>query len=86
MYEASELTINTDSQFMINCIENWIQNWKRNGWKTASKQPVKNVDDIKRLDELCSQMKTNWIYCPGHKGVYGNEEADKLATGAVEKI
>lgn len=61
MYEASELTINTDSQFMINCMQNWITKWKSNGWQTASRQPVKNVEDMKRLDELCGSIKINWV-------------------------
>ena len=61
VYEASELTLNTDSQFMIKCMESWIQNWKRNGWQTSAKQPVKNIDDLKRLDHLCNLMKINWV-------------------------
>lgn len=83
VFKAEEVTIYTDSMFMINCQEKWIANWKKNDWKTSSKQPVKNIPDLKRLDLLCVRMKTKWIYVPGHKGVYGNEEADKLATGAV---
>lgn len=85
VYDAGELTLNTDSQFMIKCMESWIKNWKRNGWQTSTKQPVKNIDDLKRLDKLSEQIKINWVYCPGHKGVYGNEEADKLATEAIER-
>lgn len=85
VYKAGEVSIYTDSKFMINCMISWIPKWKRNGWKTLAKQPVKNIEDLQRLDELCTRMKTNWIYCPGHKGVYGNEEADKLATGSVER-
>lgn len=61
IYEASELTINTDSQFMINCMQNWIIKWKANGWQTAARQPVKNVEDMKRLDELCESIKINWV-------------------------
>lgn len=61
MYDASELTIMTDSQFMINSIQNWITKWKSNGWQTASRQPVKNVEDMKRLDELCGSIKINWV-------------------------
>lgn len=85
VYKAGELTLYTDSQFMINCMENWVHNWKRNGWQKKGGETVKNVDDMKRLDELCSQIKIIWSYCPGHKGVYGNEEADKLATSSCGK-
>jgi ribonuclease HI len=83
VHNAGELTVNTDSKFLINCIESWIKNWKRNGWKTASGQDVKNIDDLKKLDHVCSKIKVNWVYVPGHKGHYGNEEADKLARKAI---
>ncbi len=86
IYNAKELTIYTDSKFMIDCMEKWINNWKKNNWKTANKQPVKNIEDLKRLDELCIRIKTTWVYCPGHKGVYGNEQADKLATEAAASV
>ncbi|RNA00413.1 ribonuclease H1 [Brachionus plicatilis] len=83
-YDASELTIYTDSKFMMNSINDWINKWKKNGWKTSSGESVKNIDDFKRLDDLCSKIKINWIYVPGHKGHYGNEEADRLATQCLK--
>ena len=61
VYEAGDLTIHTDSKFMINCIENWIANWKKNGWKTSSKQPVKNISDLQLLDTLSVQLKIKWV-------------------------
>lgn len=60
-YNASEITIYTDSQFMINCMQNWIKNWKINGWKLKDGKPVKNMDELKRLDDLMSKIKTNWV-------------------------
>ncbi|CAF0709871.1 unnamed protein product [Brachionus calyciflorus] len=83
-YNASELTIYTDSKFMMNAITDWIRKWKVNGWKSSTGEPVKNIDDFKRLDDLCSKIKVNWEYVPGHKGHHGNEEADKLATKCLK--
>ncbi len=70
-YGAHELKIMTDSDFMIRCMTEWIKKWKKNGWKTASGGAVKNVDDLKKLDDLCSKIKVKWEHVPGHKGHYG---------------
>jgi len=84
----SKVKIFTDSQFTINCITKWIQKWKKNQWKLAGGGPVKNKEDLVKLDELCGQFQDiKWEYCAGHRGIKGNEEADKLAReGALRKI
>ena len=46
---------------MISCIESWIKNWKSNGWKTSKNEPVKNIDDLKQLDLLCSKIRVKWV-------------------------
>ncbi|XP_017150324.2 ribonuclease H1 [Drosophila miranda] len=76
-----KLCIYTDSQFLINSITLWVQGWKRRGWMLASNQPVKNVVDFKELDELLQNkdIKVKWNYVEAHKGIKGNEMADKLA-------
>ena len=71
--------IHTDSQYLRNGIMTWINNWKRNGWRTADKKPVKNVDLWKRLDEALGQHDVSWHWVKGHAGHAMNERADQLA-------
>ena len=84
---VSKLCINTDSQFMIDCMTKWIKGWKRNGWKTSTKEDVKNKEELVKLDKLLSDSSVNvqWNHVRGHRGIEGNEEADRLArVGAKE--
>jgi len=69
----------TDSQYLRSGITEWIHGWKRNGWRTAAKKPVKNVDLWQRLDELIQQHEVRWHWVRGHAGHDGNESADRLA-------
>ena len=71
--------IHTDSQYVRNGITSWIHNWKRNGWKTSDKKPVKNVDLWQRLDEAIKQHDVRWHWVKGHAGHAENERADQLA-------
>jgi len=71
--------IHTDSQYVRQGIMGWIHNWKRRGWKTADKQPVKNEDLWRALDELCQHHEIEWIWVKGHAGHPENERADALA-------
>jgi|TARA_B110000003_G_scaffold271701_1_gene306305 ribonuclease HI len=79
------IIITTDSQYVKNGINQWIFNWKKNGWKTASKQPVKNKDLWMKLDELVQNNDIEWKWVKGHSGHPGNEKADQLANEAIEK-
>ena len=81
---TSEITIITDSKYVMNGIQTWLEGWKKNNWKTASKKPVKNEELWKRLDLLCEQHKVNWDWVKGHAGNIGNERVDKLARSAME--
>jgi ribonuclease HI len=67
-------------------ISEWIHNWKRRGWKTANKEPVKNADLWRELDQLASQQKVEWIWVKGHAGHIENERADVLARRGVELV
>ncbi len=69
----------TDSQYVRGGITGWIHNWKRNGWKTADKKPVKNVDLWQRLDEALRAHQVEWHWVKGHAGHPENERADQLA-------
>lgn len=69
----------TDSKYLRDGITRWIHNWKSNGWKTASKKPVKNADLWQRLDELMSAHRIEWHWVKGHVGHDLNERADELA-------
>ena len=80
----SEVTVFTDSQYVKNGISQWIINWKRNGWKTASKKPVKNKDLWQRLDILVKKNKVDWKWVKGHSGNPGNERADQLANKGID--
>lgn len=78
------LNIITDSQYCKNGIEKWIQNWKKNGWKTAKRKPVKNQDLWKQLDQLRTQnIVFSWV--KAHSGIEGNEQADQLAVQGCDK-
>lgn len=81
-----EVRIYTDSKYVLDGITKWIPNWKRNGWKTAAKKPVKNVELWQRLDQTLQQHKVNWQWVKGHSGDEGNECADALANQAIDEM
>jgi ribonuclease HI len=76
----------TDSKYVQQGITDWIANWKRNGWKTASKKPVKNQDLWQQLDEQISRHNVSWHWVKGHAGHKYNERADELANEAMDEI
>jgi len=79
----SRLTIVTDSAYVKNGITGWLHGWKRNGWKTSTKKPVKNVDLWQRLDAAQSRHEVTWEWIKGHAGHEGNERADELARAGM---
>ena len=83
LQNKAEVTIFTDSQYVKNGISQWIYKWKKNGWKTASKKPVKNKDLWKQLDYLIIDHTINWEWVRGHSGNPGNEKADLLANKGI---
>jgi len=78
--------VHTDSQYVQLGISRWIHDWKKRGWKTAGRQPVKNADLWRRLDELARGHEVEWIWVKGHAGHDGNERADALANRGVESV
>jgi ribonuclease HI len=78
--------LHTDSQYLRNGITTWIGNWKRNGWRTADKKPVKNADLWKRLEAALAQHQIRWHWVRGHAGHDMNERADILAREAIAEI
>ncbi len=80
---VSELTIVTDSAYVKNGVTEWIHGWKRNGWKTSGKDPVKNVDLWQRLDAAQAKHKVIWRWIKGHAGHIENERADELARAGM---
>ena len=82
--EACEVQLYSDSQYLRNGITNWIHGWKKNGWKTANKQPVKNVDLWQRLDQLVKSHHIEWIWVKGHAGHIENERCDIIAKTQAE--
>ena len=81
-----EVDLHTDSQYVRNGISSWINNWKKNGWKTADKKPVKNVDLWQKLDAALAQHKVRWHWVKGHAGHPMNERADQLARDAIDEL
>ena len=73
------VALHTDSQYLREGITTWLHNWKRNGWKTAAKKPVKNADLWQRLDEASQRHEISWHWVKGHAGHEMNERADELA-------
>ena len=80
------VVIYTDSQYVKNGMEKWIHGWKKNGWKTAAKQPVKNEDLWQQLDRLAAQHQIQWQWVRGHAGHTENERADALANQGVASV
>ena len=78
------IIITTDSNYVKDGITKWIHNWKKNGWKTANKKPVKNKELWLELDNLVMQHKINWKWIKGHSGHPENERADQLANQAID--
>ena len=78
-------TLYTDSKYVKDGITQWINNWKRNGWRTAAKKPVKNVDLWKRLDEALVRHRVDWQWVKGHAGHVENERADELARQGLQE-
>ena len=76
----------TDSQYVKNGMETWIHGWKKNGWKTAAKKPVKNDDLWRELDQLVSEHKVEWTWVKGHTGHVENERADELANQGAARF
>ncbi len=75
----SAVRLHTDSSYLRNGVTSWLPSWKRNGWRTASKQPVKNEDLWRRLDAAAARHNVRWLWVKGHAGNPGNERADALA-------
>ncbi|MBU2866208.1 ribonuclease HI [Pacificibacter marinus] len=80
---STDITITTDSAYVKNGVTNWIHGWKRNGWKTSNKKPVKNVDLWQRIDAAQATHKVTWKWIKGHAGHAENEHADELARAGM---
>lgn len=76
----------TDSQYVMKGIQEWLPNWKKRGWKTASKEPVKNADLWQKLDALRERHRLEWIWVKGHAGHPENERADALANRGIDDL
>ena len=80
---STAITVVTDSAYVKNGVTSWIHGWKRNGWRTSDKKPVKNDDLWKRLDEAQSRHDVTWTWVKGHAGHPENERADELARAGM---
>ena len=76
----------TDSQYVKNGMESWIHGWKKNGWKTSAKQPVKNAELWQQLDQQVARHQVSWQWVKGHAGHPENERADQLANQGAAKV
>jgi ribonuclease HI len=79
------VSVYTDSEYVRRGISEWLANWKKRGWKTANRKPVKNEDLWRKLDELAAQHDIEWHWVKGHAGNPGNERADQLANDGLER-
>ncbi len=80
---GNSIDIYTDSKYVMQGMTEWVEGWKKRGWKTASKQPVKNVDLWQRLEQALERHQVNWHWVKGHSGVAENERADELARQGI---
>ncbi len=84
--ESCKVTLTTDSKYVMSGITDWINNWKKRGWKTASRKSVKNEDLWRRLDNVNQQHEINWQWVKGHSGHRENELVDALANRGVDEL
>ncbi|MEW5010691.1 MAG: ribonuclease HI [Cycloclasticus sp.] len=84
--KASEVTLHSDSKYVLQGINDWMPNWKKKNWQTAAKKPVKNVDLWKQIDQLMQGHNIDWVWVKGHSGNPGNERADELANLGIDKL
>lgn len=80
---ASSVDVFTDSTYVLKGMTEWLEGWKKRGWRTAAKKPVKNVDLWQRLEKALDRHEVNWIWVKGHSGVPENERADELARRGI---
>ena len=81
-----QITITTDSQYVMKGMTEWLPDWKKRHWKTKSNKPVKNADLWQRMDKAAGRHKLEWQWVRGHQGHADNERADKLAVSAIGKV
>jgi ribonuclease HI len=84
--KACKILLNTDSQYVLKGITEWMPDWKKRGWKTAARKPVKNEDLWRRLDAAIARHDIEWQWVKGHSGEAGNELADKLANLGIDTV
>ncbi len=84
--QPCEIILYSDSKYVLQGITEWLENWKKRGWKTAAKKPVKNEDLWRRLDTAMQQHEIEWTWVKGHSGNYGNDKADSLANLGIDKL
>ena len=80
------VVVTSDSKYVLSGISQWMDNWKRRGWKTASKKPVQNVELWKQLDKVASAHEVEWVWVKGHSGHTENEIADQLANRGIDEM
>lgn len=78
-----DVVLHTDSRYVLDGITKWLPGWKAKGWKTAARQPVKNEDLWRALDEAAARHRIEWRWVRGHHGIDNNERADRLARAAI---
>lgn len=83
---SCELTLYTDSKYVMQGMQEWIKGWKAKNWQTAAKKPVKNVDLWKALDAQVARHTVEWVWVKGHSGNAGNELADQLANRGIDEM
>ena len=83
---ACQVRLVTDSEYVMRGIQEWLPGWKKRGWKTAARQPVKNADLWQLLDEQVGRHQVTWEWVRGHTGHHGNERADQLANRGVDEV
>lgn len=81
-----DVVLHTDSKYVMDGITSWMANWKKRGWKTAARKPVKNQDLWQALDLASERHDIKWVWVRGHDGNAGNEEADALANRGIDEL
>ena len=84
--QSCNIKLHSDSKYVLQGITDWMTNWKKRGWKTAAKKPVKNEDLWRRLDSAMQRHDVEWNWVKGHSGNFGNEKADELANQGIDAL